>query len=117
MERTIYNAIFAAVAPDGRHSRYFTPFEGPRELEPHGDTFCCANNLRRFLGDLPGWIYYRTINGLAVNFYTTSATTVKLSPDLEVKLAQQTDYPMSGEVSLQVDPSMIRCGPEEWRRG
>lgn len=115
MERTIYNAVFAAVAADGRHSRYFTPFEGPRELDPHGDTFCCVNNLRRFFGDLSGWIYYRTTNGVAVNLYTSSAATIELSGDLKVKLTQQTDYPTSGNVRLQIEPSQAAKFPVQLR--
>jgi DUF1680 family protein len=31
MERTIFNALFAAQSPDGRQLRYYTPLEGKRE--------------------------------------------------------------------------------------
>ena len=32
MERAIFNALFAAQSPDGRHIRYYTPFECSRSL-------------------------------------------------------------------------------------
>jgi uncharacterized protein len=51
MERTIYNALFAANSPDFRRIRYFTPFDGKRFYSPTLDTFCCPNNYRRFMGD------------------------------------------------------------------
>ena len=34
MERTIFNALFAAQSPDGRHIRYYTPFECSRAYLP-----------------------------------------------------------------------------------
>ena len=46
MERTIYNALFAAQAPDGRRICYFTPFTGKRHFQTI-DTFCCNGNFRR----------------------------------------------------------------------
>lgn len=33
MERTIFNALFAASSPDGRQIRYFTPFSGDRTYD------------------------------------------------------------------------------------
>ena len=32
MERTIYNTLFAAQSPDGRHIRYYSPMEGPTRV-------------------------------------------------------------------------------------
>lgn len=105
MERAIYNAIFAAVTPEGRGNHYFTPFDGPRFPDVHGDTFCCANNLRRFFGDLPGWMYHRTESGVIVNLYNPSTATIKVGAGLPVRLQQETDYPTTGDVQLRVEPS------------
>jgi len=104
MERAIYNAIFAAVTPDGRGNHYFTPFDGPRFRDVHGDTFCCPNNLRRFFGDLPGWIYYRTGSGVIVNLYNPSTATVEVASGLTATLQQETDYPTTGDVQIRVEP-------------
>jgi hypothetical protein len=105
MERTIYNALFAAVSPDFRRVRYFTPFDGKRFYSPTLDTFCCPNNYRRFMGDLPGCLYYRTKDGLLVNLYNASTATVDIPGNARVKLDQVTDYPSTGNVLLKVNPS------------
>ncbi|MHC4394676.1 MAG: beta-L-arabinofuranosidase domain-containing protein [Planctomycetota bacterium] len=118
MERAIYNSLFAAQSPDGRHLRYFCPFEGKRkyfETRWQGskqlmtriseDTYCCPNNFRRIIARLDSMIYYRADDGLAINLYTQSSATVKLKDDLSLKVRQETDYPNSGKVVIHIDPS------------
>jgi DUF1680 family protein len=105
MERDIYNALFAATSPEGHRSRYFTPFDGKRTYDLHGNRFCCANNNKRFLGDLRGWMYYHTADGVAVNLYNASTASMKVGPDVSLRIEQQTDYPTSGNVRLRIDPS------------
>jgi uncharacterized protein len=105
MERTVYNALFAAQDPAGRKLRYFTPFTGPRVYFDQ-DGFCCPGNFRRIMAELPRKVYYRCAdNAVAVNLYTTSTAAVKLDADLSVTLAQETDYPNSGHVVFRVTPS------------
>lgn len=105
MERDIYNALFAATAPDGSKSRYFTPFDGKRVYDTMGNRYCCANNNKRFLADLRGWMYYRKATGVVVNLYNASTATLSVAPDVALKIEQQTDYPTSGDVLLKIDPS------------
>ncbi|MCX7045087.1 MAG: glycoside hydrolase family 127 protein [Candidatus Sumerlaeota bacterium] len=104
MERTIYNALFGAQSPDGRRIRYYTPFEGPREYHP-SDTYCCPGNYRRIVADLPSMICYRTREGVAVNLYTPSVTSLELDGGAPVVLRQETDYPSSGAIAIYVDPA------------
>jgi DUF1680 family protein len=105
MERTIYNALFAAQDPEGRKIRYFTPFTGPRVYFDR-DGYCCPGNFRRIMAELPQKVYYRCADrAVAVNLYTTSKTTVGLDGDLSVALSQETDYPNSGHVVFRVTPS------------
>ncbi|MCX6560006.1 MAG: glycoside hydrolase family 127 protein [Candidatus Aminicenantes bacterium] len=105
MERTIYNALFAAQDPEGRKLRYFTPFTGARVYFDQ-DGFCCPGNFRRIMAELPRQVYYRCAdNAIAVNLYTTSTAAVKLDSDLFVTLSQETDYPNSGHVVFRVTPS------------
>lgn len=105
MERDIYNALFAATSPDGHKSRYFTPFDGTRIYDPHGNSFCCANNNKRFLGDLQGWIYYRANDGVAINLYNSSTASMSITPNVMLRIEQQTDYPTSGDVLVKINPS------------
>ncbi|MCX6225533.1 MAG: glycoside hydrolase family 127 protein [Bacteroidia bacterium] len=105
MERTLYNALFAAQDPEGRKLRYFTPFTGPR-VYFNQDGFCCPGNFRRIMAELPQKVYYTCADKtIAVNLFTTSTTTVNLDPELSVKLTQETDYPNSGQVVFRVAPS------------
>jgi len=104
MERTIYNALFGAQSPDGRHIRYFTPLEGNRQYH-HGDTYCCPCNYRRFISELPQMIYYLGGEDIVVNLYSASEATLKIDDDFSVKVIQETDYPNSGYVTIHIDPA------------
>ena len=99
IERTLYNAVFAANSPDGRWIRYFTPFSGPRQYDTR-DYFCCCGNYRRAVAELPQKVYYRTPKGgVALNLFTDSKKTfdVKGQP---VTVLQETAYPNDGDVKL-----------------
>ena len=104
MERTIFNALFAAQSPDGRQIRYFTPLEGNRTYHP-GDTYCCPCNYRRIVAELPTMVYYRSNSGLTVNLYTPSEATMNLGDGVSLNVQQETEYPTSGRVVLHLDPS------------
>ena len=122
MERTIYNALFAAQEPAGRRLRYFTPFTGARAYY-NQDGFCCPGNYRRIVAELPQKVYYRCADGgVAVNLLTASKATVQAGLDATVTLAQETDYPNSGHVVIRVTPSReiafpLRLRIPRWCRG
>jgi len=105
MERIVYNALFAAQDPAGRRIRYSMPFTGPRAYH-NQDGFCCPGNFRRIMAELPQKVYYRCADdGIAVNLFTASETTIPLDSGNSVTLAQETDYPNSGHVLVRVTPS------------
>jgi uncharacterized protein len=104
IERTIYNALFAAQSPDGRQLRYYSPFEGKREYFPI-DTYCCPGHYRRIVAELPSMVYYRSGPGVAVSLYTASQARMDLDGGVSLKIQQETDYPTSGRVVIQLDPS------------
>ena len=102
VERTMYNALFAALSPDGRRIRYFTPFAGERVYDSR-DTFCCCGNFRRAVGELPRKVYYQTAEGgIVLNLYTPSQKTFDVQGQ-RVTLRQNTDYPNSGNVQIKFD--------------
>jgi DUF1680 family protein len=107
IERTIYNALFAAQSPDGRQIRYYSPFEGPRVYHP-GDTYCCPCNFRRIIAELPAMVYYRDDQGIVVNLYTPSQAECALRDGARVVVQQETDYPNSGRVVIRVEPAQPR---------
>ena len=104
IERTIYNTLFAAQSPDGRRIRYYSPLEGNRVYHS-GDTWCCPNNYRRIIAELPTMVYYRAGAGLAVSLYTPSEATIDLDGGVSLRIQQETDYPTSGHVVIRLDPS------------
>lgn len=110
MERTLYNAAFAAQSPDGRKLRYYAPFQGDRVyFDP--DSYCCPNNYRRLIAIIPQLIYYRTEKGVAVNLYTPSQATLENVGGASVLIRQETDYPNSGLVTLHIEPSQPTTFP------
>jgi uncharacterized protein len=106
MERSLYNALFAAQSPDGRKLRYFTDYESAREYYPD-DYFCCPGNFRRIISDLPRMIYYQRKDGIIVNLYCRSKADIRLG-DTPVAIEQITDYPSSGLVRILVNPETDR---------
>jgi DUF1680 family protein len=104
IERTIYNVLFAAQSPDGRRLRYFAPTEGERAYWPT-DTYCCPCNYRRIVAELPAMVFYRAPAGLAVNLYTPAQAELSVGRGVPLVVRQETDYPNSGRVRLQLDPA------------
>jgi DUF1680 family protein len=115
MERIIYNGLFAAQSPDGRRVRYYTPLDGKRkyfgeesefsQVNSYSDTYCCPNNYRRIIAELPSMIFYKFKRGIAINLYTPCEASIDLAPKLEVIIRQETEYPRSGRIVIHVDPS------------
>jgi len=106
--------LLAAQPPDGRTLRYFTALEGKRTVFDR-DTFCCPNNFRRVMAELPMMVYYRQAGGLAVNLYTASKAEIDLGDGLSLAVRQETDYPNSGDVLLTLDPSRPAAFPVSLR--
>jgi DUF1680 family protein len=104
MERSIYNALFAAQSPDGRRIRYYSPFDGPRAYFS-GDTYCCPCNYRRIVAELPSMIYYQGHDGVTVNLYAASSAQLQLAGGVGLTIRQQTDYPRSGQMAVTLEPA------------
>lgn len=104
IERTIYNALFAAQSPNGRQLRYYAPTEGPR-VYWNRDSYCCPCNYRRIVAELPAMVFYRMRAGLAVNLYTPAEAKLPVAPGVDLAIRQETDYPNSGRVRLQLNPA------------
>jgi uncharacterized protein len=110
IERNLYNAAFGAQSPDGRRIRYYTPFEGNR-VYFFSDSYCCPGNFRRLIGLLPQLVYYRSGNGLAINLYSASQATLEGIGGTTVTVRQETDYPNSGLVTLDIKPEVSAAFP------
>ncbi|MBQ0031720.1 MAG: glycoside hydrolase family 127 protein, partial [bacterium] len=85
-ERALYNAFFSSQSGDGLKYRYFTPFEEKAEWFDR-DTYCCPNNFKREMFEIPEAVFYRTDDGLVVNLYTPAALKTA-----DVSAAMETAY-------------------------
>jgi uncharacterized protein len=101
MERSLYNAFFAAQSPDGRHIRYYTPFEGERKYWPL-DTYCCPGNFRRGIAYLPEMVAFRNNSGILINLYSKSRIYTRTPQNDNLIIEQNTDYPDSEMVEFEM---------------
>lgn len=121
IERTVFNALFAAQSPDGRRLRYFAPTEGNR-VYWKTDTYCCPCNYRRIVAELPAMVFYCTRGGVAVNLYSAARAKLSVAGEVPLSIRQETDYPNSGRVRLLLEPARpvkfpLQLRIPAWARG
>ncbi len=110
LERTLYNALDAGLSQTGDRFFYPNPLESRKNVErsPWFQCACCPSNVARFFPSIPGYVFAKRENEVFVNLYTTSETTVEnvnsKGQSVKVKIAQQTDYPWDGKITLSVEP-------------
>lgn len=110
LERTLYNALNAGLSLTGDRFFYPNPLESRKNVErsPWFQCACCPSNVSRFFPSIPGYVYAKRGNEVFVNLYTTSETTVEninsKGQAVKVKIAQQTEYPYDGKISVAVEP-------------
>ena len=95
-ERVMHNAFFSAQSENGLKYRYFTPFEAKAEWW-NRDTYCCPNNFKRMVFEIPDAVFRRAGGGLAVCLYTSAELK---SGGIAAKMT--TAYPEDGKVTLDV---------------
>lgn len=112
IERTLYNGLISGLSLDGKQFFY------PNALESDGvykfnqgactrsdwfDCSCCPTNIVRFIPSIPGLIYSKTKDILYVNLYASNTASIALE-NTDLEIAQKTNYPWDGKVSLTVTP-------------
>jgi DUF1680 family protein len=101
MERVLYNAFAAGVSLQGDRFFYQNPLKsfGNYERFEWINTPCCPPNVVRLMASLGSYIYAQSAAVTYVNLYIASSTTID-----GVKIRQETDYPLDGDVTIHVDP-------------
>lgn len=104
VERSAYNDLLGAQAPDGEDWCYYAFPNGKRVHTTYWR--CCKSSGAMALEELPAIAYGVTADGAAaVNLLGPSKATLDL-PDIgAVSLRQETRYPFDGVVTLFVTPS------------
>ncbi|SKC57887.1 glycoside hydrolase family 127 protein [Pseudoxanthomonas indica] len=103
IERTAYNDLLGAAAPNGEDWCYYSFPNGPRVHTTYWR--CCKSSGAMAWEELPPLAYGVTDQGaVQVNLYGESRAQLKL-PQAQVDIRQQGGYPFQGDVELQVSPS------------
>lgn len=112
LERSLYNALFGAMYPDGSWWAYYSPLLGervPSQIQlPQVKSSCCVVNGPRAAMITPLWGLMQEENGLVVNLYSEGTSTVVLQGEPLI-LSQQTAYPKE-------DTAQITLGLQKKKR-
>ena len=114
LERTLYNGFLSGVGMDGQSFYYVNPlacdgeYRFNREIamsrQPWYQTSCCPTNIVRLLPSLSGYIYALRDKAIFVNLYIAGSAELALA-GAKARLEQNTDYPWSGDIQLDVTVS------------
>ena len=115
LELSMLNSIVGMHSSTGRWATYNTPMNGVRCASAHSIVFqsregspelnCCSVNTPRGFGMLSDWAVMKDTDGVVLNYYGPATFTAAVKPGVSVTLAQQTEYPMDGHVTINVTPS------------
>lgn len=121
IERSAYNDLLAAAAPDGEDWCYYVFPNGRRVHTTYWR--CCKSSGAMALEELPGLAYAAQADGaLSVHLLGLGQATLAAPDGTQVDLRQHTRYPFDGEVRLDVDPAQaaafaLRVRIPAWAQG
>lgn len=107
IEIAAYNALLGAQSPDGTWWAHHSPLAGIKERAPEQCDMpqnCCVANGPRGLMLLPGLAVLQGGDGPVINLYGTMRTMFPLAHGGMVRLEQRSDYPVSGDIRIEVAP-------------
>ena len=108
MEISIYNALMASLKEDASQIAKYSPLEGCRhegEEQCGMHINCCNANGPRAFAMIPVFAYQQMGDRFCVNLYAPSEVNYVLNGKTNVTLKQTTDYPVSDQIELDVNPS------------
>jgi DUF1680 family protein len=119
IERTAYNDLLGAQAPNGEDWCYYSFPNGRRVYTTYWR--CCKSSGAMALEELPSIAYSATNDGIRVNLLGPSEAELHVR-DVGVRLEQKTEYPFDGAVSIRVAPERpaafaIRVRIPQWAAG
>jgi DUF1680 family protein len=107
-EETLYNALLGSMDLAGDNFYYQNPLDANGARYPWHVCPCCIGNIPRTLFMLPTWMYATSPDGLYVNLYLGSEATIDDIAGTSVTVAQDTNYPWDGAVTLRITPAESR---------
>jgi len=106
LERSLYNGARDGLSLSGDRFFYGNPLasDGRHFRREWFGTACCPANIARLIASLGDYVYAKSDNAVRVNLFVGSSTKVKFGKT-EVGISMATNYPWSGSVSINIDPS------------
>jgi uncharacterized protein len=105
LEKSLYNGALDGLSQSGDRFFYGNPLasNGKNKRSEWFGTACCPANIARLVESLGNYIYAKSTDGIWVNLFVGSNTTIPLQKT-KVIIRQQTNYPWDGNIKLSVDP-------------
>jgi DUF1680 family protein len=109
VERELFNGALSGISLSGDRFFYVNPLasKGEHHRVEWFHTSCCPTNLVRFLPAVGQYTYAATADGIAVNQYLSSETTIEVENAGKVLIAQSTAYPWNGHISVSISPEQV----------
>jgi len=107
IEKSVYNALLAALKDDASQIAKYSPLEGTRhegERQCGMNINCCNANGPRAFTLLPGIAYQTSKDGIFINLYGESWATIDLKAKNRVRIEQNTGYPVSERIEITMHP-------------
>jgi DUF1680 family protein len=121
IERSAYNDLLGAQAPNGEDWCYYSFPNGKRVYTTYWR--CCKSSGAMALEELPSIAYgISQDGGIKVNLLGPSETQLRLPTAGKVRLEQKTAYPFDGTVALEISPERpsvfsIEIRIPDWAQG
>ncbi|CAN5223224.1 glycoside hydrolase family 127 protein [soil metagenome] len=118
IERSAYNDLLGAMAPNGEDWCYYSFPNGRRVHTTYWR--CCKSSGAMAVAELPALAYSVRLAGIDVNVYGASVATLPLPEGGTLRLTQETAYPFDGAVRLRLDGSghfTLRLRIPSWADG
>lgn len=105
LERSLYNGARDGLSLSGDRFFYGNPLasDGRHYRREWFGTACCPANIARLVSSLGDYIYGYSDQGLWVNLFIGSSTTVRVGK-ADVPVTLETNYPWEGNVKLTLHP-------------
>lgn len=108
LERALYNGVLTGVQLTCDAFFYPNQLEtGPAKREPWFGCACCPSNIARVLPAQPGYLYATKADTLFTCLYAASQASMEIA-GTKVKVAQLTNYPWDGGITLTLSPESAK---------
>lgn len=122
-ERVLYNNVLTGISLSGDNYTYQNPLNAHNHSRWDWHSCpCCPPMFLKMVSELPNYIYASAGNQLYVNMFIGSDTKIKLPNKTSISIAQKTNYPWDGKVTIAVNPEQqstfsVNVRIPGWARG